>query len=190
MKKIVRTAGMTVLALSLTTGVAAAATGSIDGTGWKSHNKAYVSDSAKSVVENDNDVDVKNDVDQHARSGDARVWGHRADGDAETGDADNSASFSGSLSIDSSSSAAMASGAGLGDSDGSISDTGSRSYNKLVVRSSSYNRVDNDNNVNVRNEVDQSAKSGDATVKYGDGSATTGSASNSSSATFNVSITQ
>lgn len=191
MKKLVRIAGLTALAFSLSTGVAAAATGSIEDTGWWSFNKAYVTDSSKSVVENDNDVDVKNEVDQDADSGDALVYGHRADGDAETGDADNAASFGGTLAINSTNSADEANDCGCpGDSEGSISGTGTKSYNKVVVKSSSYSKVENDNDVEIRNEVDQDARSGDATVKYGDGSATTGSASNTSSATFNLSITQ
>jgi hypothetical protein len=173
-----------------TAAVAGAATGSIDTTGPDSTNKIEWKNKTELRVDNDNDVRLTNNNPQYASSGDAYVKHNTEAGDATSGDAANHSEFSASVSY--------RNGLGGWDSlfnagapDASIHKTGPDSYNKVEYSNSTYVNIRNDNDVNITNNNTQTAKSGDATVydNTEGGSATSGSAENHSSATFEVNIT-
>lgn len=199
MKKVARLAGLSVLALSLTTGVAAAHNGSIGGsgsedvagTGPHSYNKVEVSSSDTRKLENDNDLFANNDTDQVSASGEARVEHNGVGGSAETGLADNESHTSTSATVVNGSVAAAFAGAGVGSSTGTIGSTGPHSYNKVDISEKSYVGVENDNYIKVNNTTNQQAYSGSATVSGNTtaGGATTGSATNLSHTTTTLSVT-
>lgn len=89
MKKIVRLAALSVMALSLTTGVAAAHSGSIGTTGSDSYNKIEFEEKSSVKVNNNNHVGVLNLNVQAASSGDAEVEDNTTGGSARSGDATN-----------------------------------------------------------------------------------------------------
>jgi hypothetical protein len=87
MKKLIRLVAATLLALSLTTGVASAH--SISNTGPRSNNRISVRHNTRIRVNNNANVRVNNSNTQVAISGNARVSGNTNGGDAETGNASN-----------------------------------------------------------------------------------------------------
>lgn len=193
MKKILRLVAISVMALSFTTGIAAANSADIDTTGPDSTNKIEFDSHNSADVDNNNNLSVSNNNDQEAFSGNAKVKHNTTGGDATSGDASNDSLQSVAASVDNSgsSSAALGGGCGCGDNDASISNTGPDSYNKVEVSQSSHVDVENNNNVSVSNNNSQSAFSGHATV-WGNttgGDATSGSASNISSQTTTLTIT-
>lgn len=194
MRKLLRLMVAVFVSVGLTTGVAAAATGSLDNTGPFSDNEIVWENDTDVDIENRTDVNADIRVDQDADSGDAIVKHNTTGGDAESGEVMNESSFDAELSIDNSgsSAAALACGcAGGGNDSASIDTTGPNSDNKIKFDNNTDVRVDNKTNVRFDLNVDQDADSGDADV-WGNttgGSATTGGASNSSSATFNLSVT-
>jgi hypothetical protein len=192
MKKLVRLAALSVMALSLTTGVAAASTGSIDTTGPDSYNKVEFKNRQSTRVRNNNHVDVGNVSFQSAHSGDASVKHNTEGGSARSGNASNSSSTSTSVGVNNGgSSAAALSGNGGGSNSGSIHKTGPDSYNKVSFNNSSYTSVKNNNHVGVLNLSVQKASSGDAKVydNTEGGDATSGNASNTSTTSTTVNIT-
>ncbi len=199
MKKLVRLAGLSVMALSLTGGVAAANSGSIGvgdqvATGPDSTNKVFVETSDTRKAYNNNTVGVHNDNPQRAYSGDASVK-HNTDAlDAETGSASNKSNINSSLKINNSgSSAAALSGGsnGGGSGTGTIGTTGPDSYNSVKITDTSYAKVVNNNDVYVHTSNDQKASSGDAKVSdntFG-GNAISGNVSNESTISNSIEIT-
>lgn len=87
MKKIISLVAATLVALSLTAGVASAH--SISNTGPRSTNRITVRHNTRVRVNNSARVQVNNDSTQVAVTGNARVSGNTNGGDAETGDARN-----------------------------------------------------------------------------------------------------
>lgn len=73
MKKILRVAAVSVMALSFTTGIAAASSGTIGTTGPDSHNRIKFEHSDTRNVNNSNSVGVNNNTDQDSYGGRARV---------------------------------------------------------------------------------------------------------------------
>jgi hypothetical protein len=189
-KKLIRLAAVSVMALSLSTGVAAANSGSIGTTGPHSYNKVEFRNRSTNKVENNNDVRVKNVNPQYARTGDASVRHNTTGGDATSGDAANDSLLRAAVRLDNSS--ATDAGCGCPSSNtGAISNTGPKSYNKVVFQDSSYAKVQNNNDVSVKNYNHQTAKSGDAKVSGNTtgGSATSGNASNISTNETTIEIT-
>ena len=190
MQKLLRLAAATAISVGFT-GAVAAAQSSIDNTGPDSYNKVKNLSTNSLSVNNDNDVNASNHNDQHAYSGDAKVKHNTTGGDATSGDASNSNSFSASVSIDNSGACGCLSGMFGGvDMGGSIDTTGPDSTNVIENKVNNHVTVRNDNDVRVNNYNDQRASSGDATV-YGNttgGDATSGSASNSNSTTLELNI--
>jgi len=193
MKKLIRAAAATVLGLSLTTGIAAAQTGSITKTGPGSSNHVSSNTRTSATVRNDNDLHVFSTNDQHSYTGDATAQRNTTAGDATSGSARNSNTVSVSATVDNSGSAAALMDATTPSSDasGTINNTGPNSSNTVSSNVKSTVNVTNDNDISVFNDNDQSASSGDATVRGNTtgGSATTGDASNTSSSTFTFDVT-
>lgn len=192
MKKLLRISAVTIATVGLMTGVASAQSGSgsvsIENTGRRSDNHIRVRQVERQRVENNNRVNVHNDTRQYARSGDATVNGRRG-GDAVTGDASNRSTTRSDVTVNNRSSSAGLLNRGGNEIDANISDTGKRSDNTINVRSSTNTSVVNNNNVNVSNETNQVATSGDATVNSRrGGDAVTRSASNTSTTETTVNI--
>lgn len=190
-KQLIRATAVTVLGLSLTTGLAAA--GSIDTTGPNSNNDIRSSYDARADVRNNNNLRVDSTTDQFAQSGDATTRTNTDGGDAETGDAENDAEMDASVEVSNDSAADLGSsfGAGAGDGgDASIENTGPRSDNTVRSDTTLRYNVENNNNLTVNNDVVQTAVTGDADVRNNTegGSATTGDARNSSSSSFSFTV--
>ncbi len=193
--KVSKTLGAGVLSLGLVVGLAGfagAASGTIDTTGPNSENEISYESSVDWDVENDNDLDFELDNEQRASSGEVEVEDNTTGGDATSGDAHNSYMVEGDVEIDNSGST-NGLGAVGSDSDHSatIENTGPRSENEVTFESEVDVNIDNDNDVNIDVDNEQSAYSGDAEVSGNTtgGSATSGSVSNTATATFNVRIT-
>ncbi len=180
MKKVVRIAALSVMALSLTGGVAAAHSGSIGTTGPDSTNKIEHKNRDTRRVQNDNNVLAVNYNPQEARTGRARVSHNTTGGDAESGDATNDSLLRARVSVNNSGSGGTSGSGGGGSNSATINNTGPDSYNKVEFDSSSYVSVRNNNNVGVLNVNEQKAKSGSARVSGNTtgGDATSGDASN------------
>jgi len=199
MIKLKKAVGAGVLSLGLVVGLAGfagAATGTIGTTGPGSDNYISHESSTELDVENDNDVRLTNKNHQYASSGDAEVKGNTTGGDATSGDGENDNSVDATIEIDNSQTAGAFEGVGSGSGSGnggesSIDTTGPKSDNTVKTESKVEIDVDNDNNIHVYNNNDQVAKSGDAEVRYNTtgGDATSGSVTNTNSATFTVRVT-
>jgi hypothetical protein len=195
--KIQKKLGAAVLSLGLVVGLsgfAGAATGTIDTTGPRSDNTIRSDTSQRVEVENENDLDVDNDNDQTAETGEAEVTENTEGGDAETGNASNANELDATLSVDNSASVgALADwgGNGSGNNEATIENTGPRSDNHVRFESRSTVDIDNDNDLSVENNNDQTATSGDAEVSDNTdgGSATTGNATNTNSTTIRFNVT-
>jgi hypothetical protein len=186
--RLLRYSAITMATMATGFGLAAAQTASNDTTGPNSDNDAVVTNTNSASVNNDNDVDVDNDTDQDADSGDAEVIGNTNAGDAESGEATNDATTSTTVRITNSS----AVGGSFWSTGGEASNdtTGPNSDNDAIVTNTNVLNVRNDNDVDVDNDVDQDADSGDAEVRHNTngGSATSGGASNTSSVSTTIEI--
>ena len=193
--KIRKTIGSVVASLGLAVGMSglagATSGGMIDGTGYRSHNTIRSTVKQTTTVKNKNNVGVGNLNLQYASSGNATVQNATNGGDATTGDASNSSttSVTGTVSNSGGGSAALPAAAPES-TDATIQNTGAHSYNSVSSYQSSKTTVKNTNNVGVINVTAQGAVTGDATVQNvtNGGSATTGSASNTSSTTVDLSV--
>jgi hypothetical protein len=191
-KQLYRAAAATVLGLSLTTGIAAAQTGSISTTGADSYNRvsSHVRNSAH--VENNNNVRLYSANTQSASTGSANSSQNTTGGGASTGNATNTRTVSAALSVNNSAGLAGMSWSGSNDNlNGTITNTGYNSTNVVSSKVSNYLSVENDNNICVTTDNTQSATSGDANVSQNTtgGTASTGNASNTSSDTFVLNVT-
>ena len=194
MKKILKGAALSFTGILLSVGAVSAQTGSIDTTGPDSENTVTHTSSVDTEVNNDTTLDATLDVSQEATSGEARANHNTEAGDAETGDAENDNSIDAMVEVDNSGAADIVESAGNGGSDGSgsldIDRTGPDSTNTITSESTVNTEVNNTTDVTFDVSVDQTAETGDATVNDNTmgGSATTGSASNTSSTTFSFSV--
>ena len=189
-RSILRYGAILLATTGLAVGVAAAS--SIDTTGPNSQNKIEVTGHNTVDVSNQNHLGVNNNNDQGAWTGDAKVKDNTTGGDATSGDATNSNDVTTDVSVDNGSSCGCLTdifGSGS-DSDGSISNTGPDSDNRIEFKTDNKLEVHNDNNVTVNNNNNQHASSGDADVSHNTtgGDATTGSASNTTSSSTSVTI--
>ncbi len=191
MKKLLRLATASTVVLGLTTGIAAAQSGSISTTGPDSTNKVISRTDNSARIDNDNDLTVRNTNDQHSSSGDAKVRDNTTGGDATSGDASNSNSLTANVTVDNSGSMSGMNWGSSSADPGSIDNTGPDSSNVVVSKVKNTLTVNNDNNVSVQNTNNQSAYTGDASVSHNTtgGSATTGSASNTNSTDTTISVT-
>lgn len=192
MKKIVRIAALSVMALSLTGGVAAAQSGSIGTTGPDSTNVIKHKNRDTRKVRNNNALFVVNYNPQDAQTGRARVNHNTTAGDATSGDATNDSLLRARVDVDNSgSSRAALSGGSAGNNTGTINNTGPDSYNKIKFDNKSTVKVTNNNLVGVVNVNEQKAKSGNANVSGNTtgGDATSGNASNVSTNETTITVT-
>lgn len=190
--KLLRAIAVVALGVSLSVGMAAAQTGTLDTTGPNSTNKIMFENDMDVDVRNDTDVDVDVDNDQDADSGHAKVHSNTNAGDAESGEATNDQTTSLSAVIDNSSAnhAALSMGGNGSDHSASIDTTGPNSNNHVIFNNSMEVDVTNDTNLDVDVDNDQDANSGNAEVSNNTngGSATSGSASNTSSTTVELHV--
>ncbi len=190
MKKLLRIVAVSVLGVSLSAGLASAATGTIGTTGPSSNNQIAFTGTTTAAVTNANTAGVTNTNGQTAGSGAANVSGNTTGGSASSGAANNSNSSSTSVSANNSASAVAALSAlnGGGSDVGSINNTGPSSNNQVSFNQTRSVIVSNINTASVSNVNSQTAGSGAANVSGNTtgGSATTGGASNTSSSSTSV----
>lgn len=169
----------------------------IDTTGPWSDNIVKVGDKNRrkrggNHINNDTHVDIKNNTNQNAHTGDAKVAGNTEGGSATTGDAENNNSTDVDIQVVNDNSGAAGCGCDGAGGEVHIENTGPGSYNKVYVGGGSGGGVSVDNNTNVHfnNNTNQNASSGDAKVKYNTtgGDATTGDATNTNSTSLNFSV--
>lgn len=193
MKRLARAtvAAVTVLGLGVP-GVVGAAS-SIDGlTGPDSTNVIRTNNESDWRATNNNDLRVTANTTQNAHSGAATADDSTTAGDSMTGDAENSSSVSASVHLDNSGTNAPAmnndTGSGMGSS---IGTTGPDSVNRVDENTTSTVRLTNNNGITVTNNVGQTATSGSAVTSHNTtgGNATSGSVSNTSSSTFDLTVT-
>lgn len=193
-KKIV---GASVASLGMVVGIAGFAgaqsgMGSIDTTGYHSHNVVSQYTSHRVDVDNDNDLSAYNNNHQAATTGDAGAYHNTTAGGTSSGSASNANALNASATVDNSASSTAAATMPTSSSSnsGSISTTGARSYNSVTSVDVSHVDVDNDNDLHVINNNNQWASSGDATVAQNTtgGSATTGNASNANTTTISFKV--
>lgn len=193
-KDIKKAAGAGLLSLGLVVGLAGfAGAASIGTTGPDSDNEITYESDVEYDFENRNDVELDNDNEQRAYSGEVEVEGNTEGGDAESGNASNANSLSATIELDNSqaSTAWGGTGMGSGDVDATIDTTGPDSNNEVRYENRMEVNVDNDNDINIDNNNEQSARSGDAEVRNNTtgGSATSGNVSNTSTSSFTVRVT-
>jgi len=189
--------GVSALSLALVVGVAGfagATSGTIGTTGADSYNKVSDKTSVDLDVNNDNNLNLSNRTHQYASSGESEVKFNTTGGNAESGGASNTNGVGATIEVDNSHAAAALSGdvlAGGGSNTGSITNTGYDSHNEVKYEARTDVDIRNDNDINIHNSSDQMAKSGDAEVKYNTtgGSAVSGDVSNTSTASFDVRVT-
>jgi hypothetical protein len=192
MKKILRVMAIVVLALSLGTAAASAQTGTIGTTGPDSVNKIKFSNRHDVDLNNRTKIKVRNTNPQVAQSGDVGVSHNTTGGSAASGAAANDGLLrvAGAVDNSGSSAAALANQNG-GDPTGSIENTGPDSTNKVLFENKNYVDVANKTRIDVRNNNDQYAKSGDVCVEDNTtaGDAVSGDASNISTVDLNFTVT-
>jgi cytoskeletal protein RodZ len=166
-QKLLRGVSAVALGLTMVTGVGVASA--------HSYHNNNGGDSVQTTVKNDNDVKVRNNNTQVAKSGKAEVERNRTGGSAETGDVENKNALKATLIIDNGS-CGCADDSSLVDGDGNST--------KVTTK------VTNDNDVHVTNNNDQYAKSGDAEVEHNGtgGDATTGGATNGNATEVNITV--
>ena len=192
--KVLRAAAAVVASAGLMvslTGIAGAATGSgsISTTGPDSTNKVISKEHTHISVTNNNTLGLSNTANQNAVTGTARVNHNTTGGSATTNGATNSSTLGVTVDVTNTMPAMPASGGGTGNA--SINTTGPDSLNLVVSKNSTSLNVQNNNMVSLSNTVNQNAASGNATVSGNTtgGNATSGAASNTASATFDLTVT-
>ncbi len=186
-------AGLTSLALVVgVAGFAGASSGTIGTTGPDSNNEVRNQTSTTVRANNENRVNLAAQTQQHAYTGSAVAVHNTTAGGAQTGNAANTSSVTGNVAVSNTQSALTT--ANLTNdptnNSGSIDNTGPDSSNKVTFDSHTYVNLNNDNHLDVHNSVSQCANSGDATVQDNTtgGSAVTGDATNDSTTSFTVSV--
>jgi len=189
-RKLIRLAALVVMGASLSTGFAAAQSGTISTTGPSSNNEIKFRTSNHRTVENTTNATVGNTNPQTATSGAVLVASNTTAGGAGTGMAHNDSLLSTTVAVNNSGSDTCGCGTMGGSDSASIGTTGPNSNNQVRIENSNRSRVTNTSNLMVSNVNTQTATSGAAQVSNNTtgGSATSGEASNISTAqvTFNV----
>lgn len=191
-------AGVGVLSLGLVFGMAGFAgaedgSGSIHTTGPDSTNKIKSKSEVNVDYTNDNDLNLRNEAEQNASSGEAEAEHNTTAGNATSGSAMNANTVSANITVDNDSAAAWAasvSAPATQNFDASIENTGPDSTNIVRAKSETNVSVENNNDICLTNEVSQSAHSGEAEVEGNTtgGNATSGNVSNTSSSSFTVRV--
>lgn len=198
MNKLTRISATVASSLALVAGFSGMASAhGISDSGRNSHNKISYSNQVRTTVRNTNKVTLTNNNPQTAYSGDANVNCNDDVNGVSTGTASNDSQVQADVNIDNSSSTSSALSGGQGGGsdwsapEASITDSGRDSNNQISYQNRVTTNVTNDNTVKVTNNNSQTAMSGDANVNNNDDvrNVTTGDATNTSSATFSVNIT-
>lgn len=191
MNKATKIAATAVSSLGLVGGFAGivGAAPSISTTGPDSYNAVKAKSSWRQRVTNNNSVGVSNTTGQSSSSGGVNASGNTTVGDAESGAASNSQAFGATLSLTNSAPTPPPASTGAV-ADGSIDTTGPNSTNVISTKSYVKSKVENNNTVSVSNSTSQSATTGLVNVSGNTtgGSATSGDATNTSTSTFNLNI--
>ncbi len=172
------------------TGIAGASTGTINTTGPHSSNKIVSVNKLHVDSNNTNDVALSSQNMQSATSGNAKTTTNTTAGDARTGSATNNNTLNASLTLTNSMPDGSLSMMSTPTSNGSISNTGPFSDNKVVSVNSATLDMNNQNTVSLQTFNTQDATSGSARVSDNTtgGSAVSGDASNTSSSSFTINI--
>ncbi len=198
----VKVASAVIAGLGLTVGVVGAVgaqTGTIGETGEDSTNTVLVNSDTDAHSTKNASVHAENNNAQTAVSGDATVEDGDDDGSALSGEATNNGTAEGTVTVDQGPGGGgggpvlSESYVGGGGAEGSISGpTGEGSTNSVEVNKSALLTQEHNANVNIVNNNPQHAESGAATVIGGNdgGTATSGTASNTSNTTFTIGIKQ
>jgi len=191
MKKqiVYRAAAATVLGLSLTTGVVAA--DSISNSAPWAHNHTASTTHSSQRVTNTNAVNATSHNYQSAHTGSATTAGNpTGSGGATTGDARNTASVSGDITVSNTASSTMPAPTVTPPAPSSIQNSGMGAHNSTYTSASASSTVTNNNYVRVTSDNVQNASSGEAGVYHNvsGGDATSGDASNSYTGTFTVNV--
>lgn len=196
MNKLTRISATVASSLALVAGFAGAAgaSPSIDTTGPGSENRISQRDYTRTRVTNNNHVDLTNNNPQEAESGEAEAERNTTVDGVWSGHASNNSTMNATVRVDnsgSSSDARSAGGRGGADvSDASISTTGPGSENVISARNTVKTTVSNNNWVTVTNNNEQTAESGEASAEHNTtvGDVSSGDATNTSHATFDVTV--
>lgn len=179
-RKLLRISAAVVTGLSLTTGVAAAHSGTINQTGAGSDNDVRGTTTINRRVDNNNNLRAENNNPQSARSGEVTAYRNTTTGDVTSGSAMNDSLLRVNATVSNSGSGSEDAANMGGSNSGAISNTGASSSNTVRWDYTSNSTVRNNNNINVQNNNSQSAQSGSVNVKENttSGSASSGDASN------------
>ncbi len=190
MNKLLKLAAAATVGASLTTGIAAAQSGSISDTGYSSNNKVITKNVNKAEVDNNNHLRLSNNNGQTASSGHVESEKNTNAGNAASGNASNGNALSARVSVSNDGLAGWSWGSSDPASGGSINTTGAESNNVIVNKNINKLDVDNNNTICVTNNNEQTAVSGSVEVEKNTnaGSATSGNASNSNSSSFDLSV--
>jgi hypothetical protein len=173
-------------------GLAAAHTGTITTTGPGSSNQVKANIHNDTDIDTHNRVDLRNRVDQDARSGNASARYNTTAGGVSTGTALNDQTSSASVDVSTDNTGVLAASAdmGGGSNSGTIGTTGPNSWNNIEFNQHNNVDVDTHNDVSLHNNVDQDAHSGNASASYNTtvGDVSSGDAANYSTNSFNVSV--
>lgn len=164
---------------------------SIENTGPRSVNLICNTTSQRTTIDNWTDVDVDNNNQQNATSGNAMVRGNTTGGGATTGTARNVGTLDVSANVSTyKPSTKTSTYRPTSTSKSSIEQTGPRSVNVIQNGSSGYTKVENTTKVDVDNHNQQTALSGSATVRGNTtgGSATSGDATNVSTTKVSLKV--
>ena len=190
MKKLLKILSAAMVSAGLTTGFAAAQSGSIDTTGPDSDNHITNNQTNTADVDNTNDVYVKSKNHQSAYSGEAEVENNTTGGSATSGDASNTNSVSSDVNVSNSGGGTWSLSPPDIDQSGSIENTGPGSLNTVTSTNTNTLTITNNNDVDVKSYNYQRASSGEAEVEDNTtgGDATSGDASNSNTVENTVSV--
>lgn len=200
MNKLTRISATVASSLALVAGFSgvAGAAPSIHDTGRDSFNLIKQENQVRTQVKNHTDLHLTNNNPQTATTGDVNANCDNNVSSVTTGDASNDSWVEAHVNVDNTSSSSMTSdtsmdgGSGGGSlSNASISDTGRDSTNIIKSENSVSTKVDNNTDVTLKNNNSQTATSGDVNVN-GDNNVknvSTGDATNTSTAVFDVSVT-
>jgi hypothetical protein len=179
------------------TGLAGAAP-LISDSGRDSNNQIEFRNRVDTDVSNRTTLNLRNNNPQDAHSGNSNVRNNDdVDGDVTTGSATNDSWVEATVNVDNTSSSSAALGGGGGGSssfhvsDASIQDSGRNSNNQITASNHVDTDVRNTTTVNLTNNNRQTATSGNANVSNNDdvsGTVSTGDASNTSTAVFDVTV--
>lgn len=179
-RNLVRFASVLVLGLSVSTGFAAADTGTIGTTGPNSTNRVTSRQTTTHRVVNRNYVAANTVNAQTANSGSTSVRHNTSGGDATTGNVANDTLTSVSATVANPNECGCVPTTTTGGGMGSITLTGPDSHNSIESHSTNTTNVQNTNAFMVNTANLQSARSGSASVRGNTlgGSAASGDASN------------